>query len=657
MTGSDLNQLVRSVATTLKVPGAAGDALEFLRRCGVTDEQRFGLAHSDVSTGFAPIEFSFTQASDAVLRILVEPCLPGEGILARTALGIAAVGDVTAAMFNHELARQAQDLVRHLLPQGSDIGASVWRSSVWLALRTTGAHSTVRVYVNAQFGRAANRWRRIEAALSACGLREAQEALLHLRESAADLVQPIGICFDLTASGLKPARIHCVTEKTSAFWAMQLLVVTHNQAALDDATDFLDIFGLLDSRGECPLLVSLGLGAYEGNSLKLDVDLPNLQPNAEARRRARYLPQVEARFGEIGSYRAVRHIFNGAEPRYIGMSIEAASCVVNAYFPGPSSSHARLPLQPDVAAEMGAAFVRAELARGGERLLMDARSTEKAREIPFGWWDVYMTSLLLQESPPLLRLEEDLRDRVRQRVRAAGVGMAWRYLPDLPPDVDDTCMAWASLGLTDPSTNRELAERLAAMVNEDGGFPTFVGPACQRSHPAVTLNLAFAMERAGMSWSTGRTDEYLAAWLREPAFPSCEWIGSQMFPIFLFARATALVDRLGAWANQRLATRIMDFRRADGSWGLGLPDSLETALAVISLDLLGVSVGDRPSALRCILDLQFADGGWGWSPLFSDGDGTWFGQRAITTAFAVRAVEILAMNDLAAEELKWRVLS
>jgi hypothetical protein len=623
-----------------------------MRRCSVAVAPEGGFADSDVSPGSFPIEFSFSQASESVLRILVEPCLPGEGILARTLLGIGAVGKVTAALFTPELAGQAQEFVRHLLPEGDEIAALSWRSSIWLALRTTGASSAIRIYVNAQFSGASNRWRRMDAALSACGLTEARAALTRVRDSVADLVQPIGLCFDLKAANLVPARIHCVTVKTSPFWLLRLLAATDNQAALEDSADFLDIFGLLERRGECPILVSLGLGQNEVGSLKIDVDLPNAQPNVEARRRAGYLPKLEARFGAIASYRTVSHILEDVEPRYVGMSVAGTSRVVNAYFPSPFAS-AVVPPLPARAAEKAGGFVRAQLAAGGG-LPMDARSMHGVRAIPLGWRDVYMTSLLIQEDSPALPLEAGDLERARSYLRAARDGWGWRYLPDLPPDLDDTSMAWAALGSAYPGISREVAEQVTAMANRDGGFPTFIGGISQPSHPAVTLNVTFAMDRAGISWSRDSTDRYLAKWLQQPEFPSCKWIGARMFPVFLFARAAGLLQRLGTWANQRLVTLIMEFRRGDGSWGLGLPDSLETALAVLSLDLLGTGVADRLALSHFLLNLQFADGGWGWSPLYSDGSGTWFGHRAITTTLVVRALDVLGSRELHAGDIAAR---
>jgi hypothetical protein len=643
VTQSGLNGLLRRLAGGLNVSAAAPEALAFMRCCRVAVGPEGGFAHSDVSPGSLPIEFSFSQAREAVLRVLVEPCLPGEGILARTVLGLEAVGEATAALLTPELAGQAQEFVRRLLPEDEAIAGLSWRSSIWLALRTTGSSSAIRIYVNAQFSGDSNRWRRMDAALSACGLTEARAALTRVRVSVADLVHPIGLCFDLTAAGLVPARVHCVTDRISPFWLLRLLAETENQIAFEDLADFLDIFGLLERRGDCPILVSLGLEQNEAGSLKIDVDLPSARYNAEARRMACYLTKVEERFGAIAGYRAVSHIFEGVEPRYVGMSVAGTSRIVNAYFPGPPALPGEAPASPANPVEMEADFVRAQLA-AGDGLAMDARSIGTVRAIPLGWRDVYMTSLLIQEASPAFPLEAGVLERARSYVRAARDGWGWRYLPDLPTDLDDTSMAWAALGSTDPDISRELAEQVTAMTNRDGGFPTFIGGVPQPSHQAVTLNVTFAMDRANICPTRDATDQYLAKWLRQPEFPSCEWIGARMFPVFLFARAAGLLERLGAWARQRLVTLIMGLRRADGSWGLGLPDSLETALAVLSLALLRVSVADKPDLARLLLDLQFGDGGWGWSPLYSDGSGTWFGHRAVTTMFAVRALDVLGCD-------------
>jgi hypothetical protein len=69
-------------------------------------------------------------------------------------------------------------------------------------------------------------------------------------------------------------------------------------------------------------------------------------------------------------------------------------------------------------------------------------------------------------------------------------------------------------------------------------------------------------------------------------------------------------------------------------------DSLNTALAILVLDRLGFPISHRSSVERFFLESQFKDGGWGWSPLYSDGSGTWFGHREITTMFVMRAMMI-----------------
>jgi hypothetical protein len=641
-----LGELLHDVAARLGVPRAAAEALAFLQHSRTVLSPGWPNAYSDVAAGSLPIELSFSQASAAELRLLVEPCLPGEGILARTALGVAAVGDVAGATFTADLASRAQGFVRSLLPEGEEIPHLSWRSGLWLALRTTGEESALRVYVNAQFRDAADRWIRIGRALAASGFEGSKTALVGLRNAVAELVQPIGLCFDLRPSGLAPARVHCVTEKISPFWLLRLLSATGHSAAAADVTDFLDLFGLLERRGDCPVLLSFGLGRGEDSSLKIDVDLWSLEPSADVRREAHYLARAEARFGEIAGYHAVSRALALVEPRYIGITITPGSRFLNVYFPCPPPLPAGVPARsPSEAQARGRAFLHDQLA-STDGLLMDARSSASPRAVPPGWRDVYMTSLLLQERSPVLSPGREVLERARAYLEASREGWCWRYLPELPCDLDDTAMAWAALDPKDRGSRDEVVERLTAMVNPDGGFPTFIGDAPRRqpSHPAVTLNVTFVLDRANVSWPREATDEYLSGWLHQPNFPACEWLGSRLFPIFLYARATGLLERLGSPARQRLVAEVLRMRRADGSWGGELPDSSDTALAVLSLDLLGVAIPERDLVGCRLLELQLDDGGWGWSPLYSDGSGTWFGHRAITTLFALRALEVLGVR-------------
>jgi hypothetical protein len=631
-------KFLEEIACGLGIPRAWDEAMALVRSSGMILSE-LPEVHSDVAPGAFPVEFSFSQADPQGLRLLLEPCLPGEGILARTLMGIDAVRSMAGA-FSAESGQRAEALVRLLLPQCEEISYPAWRSSVWLALRTTGERSAIRVYVNLQCGDAKTRWCRIGNAFAGCGLEQSNVALDRWRHVSN--LEPIGLCFDVRPFGLTPARVHCVTDKISPFWLLQLLAATGNEAAADDAADFLDLFGLLEHRGACPVLVSVGLETTGGTSVKLDVDLPNLEPDIERRRNARYLAKAEARFGRIHAYHAVRRAFEEASPRYIGLTIRPTTRCLNVYFPNASVPRGELHCT-DQALEKARNFVYGEMERSGA-LLMDARCSSTTRAMPKDWPDLYMTCLLIQEGSPFQCLQgQALLQRARSYVREARQGWSWRYLPDLPPDLDDTAMAWAALNPTDGGIDSEVIGHIMMLANPDGGFRTFIGEGgeSQPSHPAVTLNVAFALDEAHVSWPRAATDHYLENWLRQPDFPRCPWIGSPLFPIYLFARARQVLGQLGHPARERLEMRIHELRRADGTWGDELPDSLSTALAVNVLDRLGCPVSCPANVERFFLASQFDDGGWGWSPLYSDGSGTWFGHRAITTAFVIRAITIL----------------
>lgn len=638
---SGLAELLLDVAGGLGIPAAGEDALSFVKQSGMMPSGRRQRLSSDVAPGPLPIEISFSQASPCELRLLIEPCRPGEGILARTEMAIAAVGNATK-MFSAEVAQHAQDLVRQLLPDAEHLSHLSWRSSVWLALRTNGERSGVRIYVNGQYGSAPERWRRIARAFTECGLEQSRGALDRVRQSVSDLLQPIGLCFDVRPSGLAPARVHGVTEKISPFWLLRLLSATGNEDAAEDVADFLDLFGILESRGACPILVSVGLDADDEANLKIDVDVPTVQPDIEVRRRARYLDKAEKRFGKITAYHSVSGSFNGVRPRYIGITVRPDSRFLNVYFPDSRASDEEVLVSPEQSIEKAGAFVHTQMKTSGA-LLMDARSSSRARVVPENWQDIYMTCLLIQEHFWFPYLDCEALDRARSCVRAAREGWSWRYLPDLPLDLDDTAMAWAALDPTERGIDCAVVGQVMALRNSDGGFRTFIGEAgeSQLSHPAVTLNVVFALDAAQTSWPRAATNHYLEGWLRQPDFPACQWMGSPLLPIYLFARTTSVLEQIGTTATRRLAARVLELRRSDGTWGGELPDSLSTALAVVTLDRLGMQVSGVESLSRFFLESQFEDGGWGWSPLYSDGSGTWFGHRAITTMFVISAVRTL----------------
>jgi hypothetical protein len=644
MTWASFEQLISELAARLGCPAAADPALAFLRSTGIALAPSWPNAGSDVAAGAFPIEFSFTRGRDSDLRLLAEPCRPGESLLPRIVAGVEAVDRSIAGLFGASAAAAARALVQNILPEDEEIPNLTWRSALWLAIRTNGTQSGIRTYVNAQFREPAERWRRMGRALSAGGFSEALSNFDRLRRATRDLVEPIGLCFDAGAAGVAPARVHCVTSKISPYWMLQLLSAVDQDEANADVGDFLDLLGILQLKGACPLLISFGLGSSP--DLKIDVDLVSMQPDQKIRREGAYLARAEERFGRIDGHRAAAQMFAGLEPRYLGLTLERGSTAhLNVYFPCPQIA-SRRPQSVSVDAFAAARNLIVGEVRRGRGLRMDARSARVGRVPPSGWRDVYMTSLWLAECAVRSRTPvDDAVEIARGYLRDVREGWWWRYLPELPGDLDDTAMALVALHPADRVLDAEISRRLLECMNADGGFPTFIGGGPthpQASHPAVTINVAFALDRAELKWSTEATDRYLRAWAEAPDFPACPWRASRILPLFLFARAKQLSARLGLRA--RLAARVLELQGPSGCWGGVLSDSLDTALAVVTLDLLEAPIPRSNEISRYLRETQLEDGGWGWSALYSDGEATFFGQRAITTAFALRALSVLGIE-------------
>lgn len=640
--GRPVERLVRSLAKRLGI-GKGVDAVDrFLRNSSTELSPGWPDAFSAVAPGPLPIEISFTQGRSDELRILTEPCRPGEGIAARAAASVGAVGAIARDLFSERVAAESLQLVRRLLPDGQEIGTVHWQSAVWLALKAGDDGAAMRLYVNGRLRDAADRWQRIGRALMRTGHDEAAQSLSDLRRAVGGFIEPIGLCVDIDATGPRPARLHGVTDRMSPYRLLQMLQAAGMPAAMNEVADFLEIFELLDVRERCPLLISFGLGREDVGALKIDVDLWSLEPDAHARAGARYLERVETRFGAIENYHRASSELSGVEARYIGITATPRQSFVNVYFPCPDMPGRPRPRSRDRMFDDALRFVADQLGPEGG-LPMDGRSIREPRPAPAGWIDPYMTALMVGELDPSLPLSPQVAARARACLRASRDGWAWRYLPDLPCDLDDTSVAWLALESDEHRIDGEVIAQLEAMLNPDGGFPTFIGgpSGSQLSHPAVTVNVALALDRSGVTALRDRTDAYLRRWIFSEDFPSCEWAACPTFPLFLCARATELLERLGPEAVRRLVDRTLALQRPDGSWGNELPDSFDTSLAIVILDLLGAAIPDRDATRRILAGCQFDDGGWGWSPLYSDGNDTWYGQRAITTLFALRALKIL----------------
>lgn len=205
----------------------------------------------------------------------------------------------------------------------------------------------------------------------------------------------------------------------------------------------------------------------------------------------------------------------------------------------------------------------------------------------------------------------------------------------LPPDVD--CIAYGLLpllrrDLVDRATARELGQQLLANTDARGVLQTYLDPSGQRGHvdPCVCANglsLLFALDLAA---GVDPTIEYLYTTLTSPEhrgstryYPSPD--AFLYFLSRLYAQHPTRMQRFEAPLVAALRKRLDHGASA-----------LELAMRVVSCDRMGV---DACSTLEQLAARQLDDGAWPAGSLYRAGrHEAYFGCRALTTAFALRAL-------------------
>ena len=245
-------------------------------------------------------------------------------------------------------------------------------------------------------------------------------------------------------------------------------------------------------------------------------------------------------------------------------------------------------------------------------------------------------------------------EAVRERAAAYlvrqqdGPGL-WRYQGKedrVPPDVDDTSMAWAALKRAGRSTSPEAFNAVRASRNADGLFNTWVGDPSTWSHidsreidAVVNLNalLLFGLVQENFEVVC----DNLLKRVEDDSFRR----GSIYYPsplAFTLALSRAYADgRVDCLkkAVPKIREVTLALQERDGGWGT----DYETALGVLTLLNLGERGAPAERAIALLVSRQMPDGGWALSTIYTGAD-TWtygryiYGSRDATTAFCVEAL-------------------
>jgi len=235
------------------------------------------------------------------------------------------------------------------------------------------------------------------------------------------------------------------------------------------------------------------------------------------------------------------------------------------------------------------------------------------------------------------------------RARAAGWLLrereepgVWRYHGQndkLPPDADDTAMAWVALQREGYSLSPKALDVVRASRNELNLFNTWMGdptaPVDSRE-PDTVVNLNALLLFRLVHENFEPVCSYLLKQVENEGFRGGSiYYPSQWCFTYAFSRAYADggVSCLKA-AVPKIRQRTLALQQGDGGWG----SDYETVLALLTLLNLGEKGAPAERALKLLISRQMSPGGWILEAAYTGADRSMsYGSSAVTASLCVEA--------------------
>jgi HAD superfamily hydrolase (TIGR01509 family) len=223
-----------------------------------------------------------------------------------------------------------------------------------------------------------------------------------------------------------------------------------------------------------------------------------------------------------------------------------------------------------------------------------------------------------------------------ERQRAKSREMAAFTHVNYPDEIDSTGNGLSALykfSKVDMKTiNATLDTMIELCINSDGLLQTYFDPRRPRVEPIGQMNACYLFHLAGRLEPVKKTEDFLFKLLSARAYVrgTCYYLSGDHF-LFHFARLVHdFKDHFEAKQVDLLAMRVKERVGMEG-------DALALAMRVRACDLCGIpNSRDR----RRLASMQGVDGSW--DPChyytYSDPKTTWWGNEALTTAFALTAL-------------------
>ncbi|MCJ1468295.1 hypothetical protein MMC07_006923 [Pseudocyphellaria aurata] len=180
-------------------------------------------------------------------------------------------------------------------------------------------------------------------------------------------------------------------------------------------------------------------------------------------------------------------------------------------------------------------------------------------------------------------------------------------------------------------------DEMLEYVNDEGIIMTYFDHERPRIDAVICVNILALFYQHGRGHQLGQTLQWVREVLLHRAYMDGThyYEGPEFFLFYLGHLLSCTQDaELHRWLGPLLKNRIQERIGQSGN-------ALSLAMRLLTCNLFGIS---NQGDLDVLLSLQCEDGGWGLDWMYRYGSGIQIGNRGVTTALAISAVEAATLT-------------
>ena len=265
-----------------------------------------------------------------------------------------------------------------------------------------------------------------------------------------------------------------------------------------------------------------------------------------------------------------------------------------------------------------------------------SRRFDTANKAPSELFTTMMISELLRDFPGYERIAGEILHRLASTMTGRGTFHFFTDPNRLPADIDCTSVGLTLLSQTGMLSSQDLESGIRIIlnnVNENGVIEVYINPGSDRRgivDPVVCANAMYLLALYGVQEEAEATNHFLLQVLQDERYAK----GTRYYPsrATILHRFARLVHRFPVRYGMLYDPLCRELRKCMGTSYY----PLDLAQRIITASLLGMASRAEQQQLA---RLQNADGSWPADGFFRYGrTKIYFGSRALTTAFALKAL-------------------